>query len=68
MRYTYLHVGALTAIGNAQIGRDAEWRAMHRRPDALPLPGEPERDDRSPSWLARLARRRPAARARRAAS
>ena len=66
MRYTYLHVGALTAIGNAQIGRDAEWRAMHRRPDALPLPDEPARDGWAAGWRLRLARRRPAARANRA--
>ena len=56
MRYTCLHIGAFNAGSTAQTARDAEWRAMHRRPDALPLPEEPDRDDRSPSWLTRLAR------------
>ena len=38
-------------IADADRSREAEWRAMHRRSDAEPLPDGPERA----SWLARLA-------------
>jgi hypothetical protein len=37
-------------IADAHRAREAEWRAMHRRPDAEPLPDEPA----PASWLARL--------------
>jgi hypothetical protein len=66
MRHIPLQFDVFNAASNAQAGRDAEWRAMHRRPDALPLPEEPARTGRSLGWLARLARRSPAARARHA--
>ena len=56
------------AAGNAETAREAEWRALHRRPDALPLPPSAEAPPRlSVAWLTRLAHRRPANRARRAA-
>jgi hypothetical protein len=38
-------------IADAHRAREADWRAMHRRPDAEPLPDEPE----PASWLGRLA-------------
>jgi hypothetical protein len=54
--------------GHAEAVREAERREMYRRPDALPLPDEPEAgSNRSLAWLVSLAHRRPAARARRAA-
>jgi hypothetical protein len=40
------------AIANAQRAREAEWRAMHRRPDAEPLRDEPK----PASWPARLSK------------
>jgi hypothetical protein len=55
------------ASGNAEARREAGRREMYRRPDALPLPEEPATESRSLAWLTSLARRRPAARARRAA-
>ena len=68
MRYIPLQFDVFNAASNAQAAREAEFRALHRRPDALPLPEEPASDGRSFAWLTRLARRRPAARAHRAAS
>ena len=68
MRHIPLQFDVFHAASNAQASREAEFRAIHRRPDALPLPEEPTRDGRSFTWLTRLARRRPAARAHRAAS
>lgn len=38
-------------IADAHRAREAEWREMHRRPDAEPLPDEHE----PASWLDRLA-------------
>jgi hypothetical protein len=68
VRYVPLHYDVLNAAGNAETAREAEWRELHRRPDALPLPPSAEAAPRlSVAWLTRLSRRRPAARASRAA-
>ena len=65
MRYPISYQVFMTADA-AEVAREAEFRAMLRRPDAEPLPEEPERAGVL-AWLAGLARRRPATRARRAA-
>jgi hypothetical protein len=68
MRQVPVQFDVFNAAANAKAAREAEWRALHRRPDAQPLAAEPAgQSHRSIAWLARLARRRPAARARRAA-
>jgi hypothetical protein len=67
MRCVPFYLVAVNA-GFAEAAREAERREMYRRPDALPLPDEPATEPgRSLAWLTGLARRRPAARARRAA-
>jgi hypothetical protein len=72
MRTVPISYDVFNASANAKADREAEFRAMHRRPDALPLPeGDEDRAVWGLAWLSlaskRLARRRPAARARRAA-
>jgi hypothetical protein len=67
MRSIPLQFDVFNAASNAQAAREAEFRALHRRPDALPLPEEQARAVGAFTWLTRLARRRPAARARQAA-
>jgi hypothetical protein len=67
MRYVPFYFDVFNAAKNADVARAREREAMYRRPDALPLPDEPaESSSRSFAWVVRLARRRPAARARRA--
>jgi hypothetical protein len=67
MRYVPFQFDVFNAAQNAEIARAREREAMWRRPDALPLPDAPEAEStRSFAWIVRLARRRPAARARRA--
>jgi hypothetical protein len=72
MRPAPITFDVFNAAASAKAAREAEFRAMHRRPDAPPLPADT--DDPAVwglAWLSlaskRLARRRPAARARRAA-
>ena len=50
MRSVPVQFDVFNAARNAEAAREAEWRAMHRRPDAPPLPAEPDapRPDRSP--------------------
>jgi hypothetical protein len=72
MRSVPITYDVFNASANAKAAREAEFRAMHRRPDALPLPDDGDDEARfGLGWLSlaskRLARRRPAARARRAA-
>jgi hypothetical protein len=71
MRHVPITYDVFNTSANAMAARDAEFRAMHRRPDALPLPDDGEEERGRLGWLSlaskRLARRRPAARARRAA-
>src|SRR5262245_2922752 len=59
-----------TTQASAVAARQAEFLAMIQRPDATPLPDDAEGDADRGGWLSlasrRLARRRPAARARRA--
>ena len=67
MRHVPLQFDVFNAAHNAEIARERERQAMYRRPDASPLPEEPAAEShRSLAWLVSLARRRPAARARRA--
>ncbi|HET9346013.1 MAG TPA: hypothetical protein VFO05_09935 [Candidatus Limnocylindrales bacterium] len=67
MRHVPLQFDVFNAARNAEIARERERQAMYRRPDALPLLDEPAASpSRSLAWIVRLARRRPAARARRA--
>jgi hypothetical protein len=40
------YVTADDVIAGARRAREEEWRAMHRRPDAPPLPAAPEREPR----------------------
>jgi hypothetical protein len=42
------YVTADDVIAEARRARDEEWRAMHRRPDAPPLPAAPEHEPRVP--------------------
>ena len=66
MRYIPFQLDVFDAARNAELARERERQAMFRRPDAPPLPDEPEKDGPSFDWILRLARRRPAARAHRA--
>jgi hypothetical protein len=67
MRCVPFYLVAISA-GHVEAAREAERREMYRRPDALPLPDDADSESgRSLAWLTSLARRRPAARARRAA-
>jgi hypothetical protein len=54
MRHVPLYLDVFNAAQNGETARDAEWRAMHARPDAEPLPAEPPRNR---SWLATILRR-----------
>ena len=68
MRYVPFYLDIFNAAAHGAAARDAARRDMYRRPDALPLPDEPATESgRSLAWLTAHARRRPAARARRAA-
>ena len=61
MRYIPFQIDVFDAARSAELAREREFQAMHRRPDAPPLPAEPERPERLYfGWFARLARRRPA--------
>ena len=67
MRQVAISLDVFNAAQNGKVTRERELQAMYRRPDAAPLPDEPADDSaRSFAWIVRLARRRPAARARRA--
>ena len=73
MRPVLINFDIFTPTASAKAAREAEFLAMHRRPDAPPLPDEATQGPgRLVGWLRmaseRLARRRAAARARRAAS
>ena len=62
MRYIPFQIDIFDAARSAELARERERQAMYRRPDALPLPDEPEKPAGfSFAWIARLARRRPAA-------
>ena len=64
----FMSFDVFNAEANGERHREAERRAMYKRPDALPLPPTPDAPPRlSVAWLTGLARRRPASRARRAA-
>jgi hypothetical protein len=54
MRQVPLYLDVFNAAANGAAARDAEWRAMHARPDAEPLPEEPPR---SHGWLATILRK-----------
>ena len=61
MRYIPFQIGVFDAARNAELARERERQAMYRRPDALPLPDEPEKAPGfSFAWIGRFARRRPA--------
>ena len=60
MRYIPFQIGVFDASRNAELARERERQAMYRRPDALPLPDEPETPGFSFAWIGRFARRRPA--------
>jgi hypothetical protein len=67
MRQVAISLDVFNAAQNGKLARERELQAMYRRPDAPPLPDEPADDSaRSLAWIVNLARRRPAARARRA--
>ena len=55
MRHVPVQFDVFSAARNAEAARAAEWRALHRRPDAPPLPAEPEAPSRrSFAWLPSL--------------
>jgi hypothetical protein len=61
MRYIPFQIDIFDAARNAELARERERQAMYRRPDAPPLPAEPEKPAGfSFAWIARLAGRRPA--------
>jgi hypothetical protein len=67
MRQVAISLDVFNAAQNGKLARERELQAMYRRPDAPPLPDvADEESERSFAWIVRLARRRPAARARRA--
>ena len=41
MRYIPFQIDVFDAARNAELAREREFQAMHRRPDAPPLPAEP---------------------------
>jgi hypothetical protein len=58
MRHVPITSDIFNAARNAEIAREAEFRAMLRRPDAQPLPDEPEAARRlSLGWLTMTSRR-----------
>ena len=67
MRQVAISLDVFNAAQNGKLARERELQAMYRRPDAPPLTDVTADDSgRSFAWIVRLARRRPAARARRA--
>ena len=60
MRYIPFQIDVFDAARNAELAREREFKAMHRRPDAPPLPEEPAKAERLYfGWFTRIARRLP---------